>query len=145
MVAYLGTYLADCSFSWTRGMEQQRGMLQVSKVEFMMFILENLKLVGRDELSKILELFDSVDHDQDGILTIQVRASLVQLYRYRYMYDILSEENVFSMFYVLCSNGFMTPPVCMIPVPPSATSRLLYELLVRMRLGFLVVSPFRIA
>jgi hypothetical protein len=32
-----------------------------------------------------------------------------------------------------------------IPVPPSATSRLLYELLGRVRLGFLVVSPFRIA
>jgi hypothetical protein len=40
------------------------------------------------------------------------------------------------------------PPSCppvQIPVPPSATSRLLYELLDRVRLGFLVVSPFRIA
>jgi hypothetical protein len=32
-----------------------------------------------------------------------------------------------------------------IPVLPSATSRLLHELLSRMRLGFLVVSPFQIA
>jgi hypothetical protein len=32
-----------------------------------------------------------------------------------------------------------------IPVSPIATSRLLYELLGRERLGFLVVSPFRIA
>jgi hypothetical protein len=32
-----------------------------------------------------------------------------------------------------------------IPVPPSAASRLLYELLDRVRLGFLVVSQFRIA
>jgi hypothetical protein len=32
-----------------------------------------------------------------------------------------------------------------IPVPPSATSRLLYKLLGGVRLGFLAVSPFRIA
>jgi hypothetical protein len=31
-----------------------------------------------------------------------------------------------------------------IPVPPSATSRLLYELLGRVRLGFLVVPPFEL-
>jgi hypothetical protein len=37
------------------------------------------------------------------------------------------------------------PARVQIPVPPSATSRLLYELLGRVRLGFLVVSPFRIA
>jgi hypothetical protein len=37
------------------------------------------------------------------------------------------------------------PAQVQIPVPPSATSRLLYELLGRVRLGFLVVSPFRIA
>jgi hypothetical protein len=37
------------------------------------------------------------------------------------------------------------PARVQIPVPPSATSRLLYELLVRVRLGFLVVSPSRIA
>jgi hypothetical protein len=37
------------------------------------------------------------------------------------------------------------PARVQIPVPPSATSRLLYELLVRVRLGFLMVSPFRIA
>jgi hypothetical protein len=35
------------------------------------------------------------------------------------------------------------PARVQIPVPPSANSRLLYELLVRVRLGFLVVSPFR--
>jgi hypothetical protein len=32
-----------------------------------------------------------------------------------------------------------------IPVPPSATSRLLYELLVRVHVEFRVASPFRIA
>jgi hypothetical protein len=32
-----------------------------------------------------------------------------------------------------------------VPVLPSATSRLIYELLGKVRLGFLVVSPFRIA
>jgi hypothetical protein len=37
------------------------------------------------------------------------------------------------------------PARVQIPVPPSATSRLLYELLGRVRLGFLVVSPFRSA
>jgi hypothetical protein len=37
------------------------------------------------------------------------------------------------------------PARVQIPVPPSATSRLLYELLGRVSLGFLVVSPFRIA
>jgi hypothetical protein len=37
------------------------------------------------------------------------------------------------------------PARVQIPVPPSATSRLLYELLARVRLGFLVVSPSRIA
>jgi hypothetical protein len=37
------------------------------------------------------------------------------------------------------------PARVQIPVPPSATSRLLYELLGRVLLGFLVVSPFRIA
>jgi hypothetical protein len=37
------------------------------------------------------------------------------------------------------------PARVQIPVPPSATSRLLYELLGRVRLRFLVVSPFRIA
>jgi hypothetical protein len=37
------------------------------------------------------------------------------------------------------------PARVQIPVPQSATSRLLYELLGRVRLGFLVVSPFRIA
>jgi hypothetical protein len=37
------------------------------------------------------------------------------------------------------------PARVQIPVPPSAASRLLYELLGRVRLGFLVVSPFRIA
>lgn len=47
-------------------------VLQVSKVEFMMFILENLNLVGREEMGKILELFESVDHDGDGILSLAV-------------------------------------------------------------------------
>jgi hypothetical protein len=37
------------------------------------------------------------------------------------------------------------PARVQIPVPPSATSRLSYELLGRVRLGFLVVCPFRIA
>jgi hypothetical protein len=37
------------------------------------------------------------------------------------------------------------PARVQIPVPPSATSRLLYKLLGRVRLGFLVISPFRIA
>jgi hypothetical protein len=37
------------------------------------------------------------------------------------------------------------PAQVQIPVSPSATSRLLYELLGRVRLGFLAVSPFRIA
>jgi hypothetical protein len=37
------------------------------------------------------------------------------------------------------------PARVQIPVPPSVTSRLFYELLGRVRLGFLVVSPIRIA
>jgi hypothetical protein len=37
------------------------------------------------------------------------------------------------------------PERVQIPVPPSTTSRLLYELLGWVRLGFLVVSPFQIA
>jgi hypothetical protein len=37
------------------------------------------------------------------------------------------------------------PARVQIPVPPSANSRLLYELLRSVRLGFLVVSPLRIA
>ena len=47
---------------------------QVSKVEFMMFILENLNLVGREEMSKILELFDTWDIVGDGVLTLRVRS-----------------------------------------------------------------------
>jgi hypothetical protein len=37
------------------------------------------------------------------------------------------------------------PARVQIPVPPSATSRLIYELLCGVHLGFLVVFPFRIA
>jgi hypothetical protein len=48
-----------------------------------------------------------------------------------------------QIFHVNSAGGL--PARVQIPVPPSATSRLLYELLGRVRLGFLVVFFFRIA
>lgn len=60
------------SQGWT---SQDCVALQVARVEFMMFILENLNLVGREEMGKILELFDSMDRTRDGFLTLQVQAS----------------------------------------------------------------------
>lgn len=66
----------NCAFripQWnSRCLSLRKEWLQVSKVEFMMFILENLNLVGRDEMGKILELFESVDRIGDGVLTIRV-------------------------------------------------------------------------
>jgi len=43
--------------------------LQVSKVEFMMFILEHLELVDRSELDRILAMFNAADLIGDGVLT----------------------------------------------------------------------------
>lgn len=49
---------------------------QVSKVEFMMFILDRLELVGQDEMNRILEMFDEADTAGDGILNLQVQPLL---------------------------------------------------------------------
>jgi hypothetical protein len=47
--------------------------------------------------------------------------------------------------FLLTTSAAGLPARVQIPVSPSATSRLLYELLGRVRMGFLVVSPFRLA
>ena len=46
---------------------------QVAKVEFLMFILDRLELVGQDEMQRILEMFDEADAAKDGVLNLQVR------------------------------------------------------------------------
>jgi hypothetical protein len=46
--------------------------LQVTRVEFMMFVLDNLGLVSSHEMDRILEMFDSADETHDGILNLQV-------------------------------------------------------------------------
>lgn len=64
---------AECSASHARAVQEKPGMvaarLQVSKVEFMMFILEHLELVDRAELDRILAMFNAADLIGDGVLT----------------------------------------------------------------------------
>eukprot|EP00892_Ulva_mutabilis_P004637 jgi/Ulvmu1/2545/UM139_0013.1 len=43
---------------------------QVSKVEFMMFILERLDLVDREELERVLDVFTAADVNGDGVLNL---------------------------------------------------------------------------
>ena len=44
--------------------------VQVSRAEFMMFILMQLELVPQDELRNINRMFDTLDSDGSGDLTI---------------------------------------------------------------------------
>jgi Ca2+-binding EF-hand superfamily protein len=44
--------------------------MQVSRAEFMIFVLQELDLVERDQLDRILSLFDSLDVTGDGILNL---------------------------------------------------------------------------
>ena len=44
--------------------------VQVSRAEFMMFILMQLELVPQDELRNINFMFDTLDSDGSGALTI---------------------------------------------------------------------------
>lgn len=45
--------------------------LQVTRVEFLMFILQHLKIVDRAEMEHILSLFESCDSNGDGVLDLQ--------------------------------------------------------------------------
>ena len=50
---------------------------QVSKAEFIMFMLTELELVGQTELQNILKMFNSLDSDGSGVLTVDdIRARL---------------------------------------------------------------------
>lgn len=49
------------------------GVRQVAKVEFLMFVLDRLELVGQDEMNRILEMFDEADEVGDGVLNLQVQ------------------------------------------------------------------------
>ena len=50
-------------------------LAQVSQVEFMMFMLEHLELVDREELDRILDVFNAADATGDGVLNLaDVRA-----------------------------------------------------------------------
>ena len=43
---------------------------QVSRAEFMMFMLQQLGLVDKSELDNVLEMFDAVDTNGDGVLDL---------------------------------------------------------------------------
>jgi hypothetical protein len=45
--------------------------LQVTRVEFLMFILQHLDIVDRGEMEQILTLFESCDANGDGVLDLQ--------------------------------------------------------------------------
>ena len=44
--------------------------MQVSKTEFMMFMLEELDLADPDEMQTILRMFAAVDRNNDGVLNV---------------------------------------------------------------------------
>lgn len=45
--------------------------MQVSRVEFLMFILQHLEIADRGEMEHILTLFESCDNNGDGVLDLQ--------------------------------------------------------------------------
>lgn len=44
---------------------------QVSRAEFMIFVLQELALVDPEQIERILALFDSVDENGDGVLDLK--------------------------------------------------------------------------
>jgi hypothetical protein len=49
---------------------EEKLSVQVSRTEFMIFMLQQLDLVHKEELDNILEMFDSADINGDGVLDV---------------------------------------------------------------------------
>jgi hypothetical protein len=63
--------VAESTVKWSVQHDLQRACMQICKVEFMKFMLEELDLVDSEEFHRILEVFDAVDINSDGVLNCE--------------------------------------------------------------------------